>query len=259
MLNFNLLESNKESLRLQYLTAKPFPHIQVLDICDDNKLKEVYNNLPSLENKSRDLVFAKNKFEKSNYGTLHPYLEELYNDLRSERFNTFLSFISGGKDVFVDPRNYGGGLHQGRGQSKLDMHLDFNYHPENKLWYREMNILLYMNDWWKNDHGGQLELRDLRTDDETEVEVPWNSMIIQQCSNYSLHGYSLTSFPEGRNRTSIATYAYINHVRHLEKPRTTDWFVDGEESLVKKWLGRKISTILKVKHFFLKSGTSKNY
>jgi len=142
MLNFNLLESIKESLRLQYLTAKPFPHVHVLDICDNKKLKEVYHNLPSLENKSRDLVFAKNKFEKSNYGTLHPYLEDLYNDLRSERFNNFLSFISGGKDVFVDPRNYGGGLHQGRGQSKLDMHLDFNYHPENTLWYREMNILL---------------------------------------------------------------------------------------------------------------------
>ena len=42
MLNFNLLESNKESLRLQYLTAKPFPHIQLLDICDDNKLKDVF-------------------------------------------------------------------------------------------------------------------------------------------------------------------------------------------------------------------------
>lgn len=35
MLNFTLLEFNKKSLRLQYLTAKPFPHIRILDICDN--------------------------------------------------------------------------------------------------------------------------------------------------------------------------------------------------------------------------------
>ena len=259
MLKYDYLESNKEKFRLMYLAARPFPHLQLLEVCDDKKLKVVYDELPPLNNKSRDLVFAKNKFEKSNYGTLHPYLKELYEDLRSDRFNNFLSYISGGKDVFIDPRNYGGGLHQGRGQSKLDMHLDFNYHPENKLWYREMNVLLYMNEDWKPEHGGQLEIRDLRTDEETSIDVSWNSMIIQQCSNYSLHGYSLTSFPEGKNRTSIATYAYTKHVRHLENPRTTDWFVDGNESLFKKWLGRNISSILKIKHLFAKSGTSKNY
>ena len=88
-------------------------------------------------------MFAKNKFEKSNFGELGPLFLELQEDLRSNHLNNFLSYISS-KEVFVDPKNHGGGLHQGR-ESQLDMHLDYNYHPINKNWWREMNLLLYLN------------------------------------------------------------------------------------------------------------------
>lgn len=258
MINFKKLDENKEKFRLNYLTAKPFSHLLIENICDDEKLHEAYNSIPDISNKSKDLVFAKNKFEKSNYGEIHPFLKELYDDLKSEKFNQFISFISGGKEVFVDPKNYGGGLHQGRGNSKLDMHLDFNYHPENKLWYREMNILLYMNKDWKSEHKGHLDIEDLRTGETKSIPVNWNSMIIQQCAPFSLHGYALTNFPEDKYRTSVATYAYQKHIRNIEDPRTTDWFVDDDESAFKKFLGRNIKSIIKVKHFFFGSATSKN-
>ena len=259
MINFNYLENNRNEFRLAYLTASPFPHLLIKDICDEAKLNEAYNSIPNLDNKSKDLIFAKNKFEKSNYGEIHPLLKELNDDLKSEKFNEFLSFITGGKEIFVDPRNFGGGLHQGRGNSKLDMHLDFNYHPENTLWYREMNVLLYLNKGWVSDHKGHLDIEDLRTGLKKSVAVDWNSMIIQQCAPYTLHGYGLTNFPENKSRTSIATYAYQKHIVNIEKPRTTDWFVGKDESLFKKVLGRNIKSLIKVKHFFFGSATSKNY
>ena len=74
---------------------------------------------------------AYNKFEKSNYKEICPEFLELYTDLSSERFNNILTFITA-KKTFVDPKNFGGGLHQGKKNSFLDMHLDFNYHPLNK-------------------------------------------------------------------------------------------------------------------------------
>jgi hypothetical protein len=64
--------------------------------------------------------------------------------------------------TFVDPKNFGGGLHQGKKNSFLDMHLDFNYHPLNKNWYRELNLLLYLNKDWKPEYKGQLKIKDLR-------------------------------------------------------------------------------------------------
>ncbi|MGK4566568.1 hypothetical protein [Flavobacterium sp. 3HN19-14] len=75
--------------------------------------KQAYASIPELNNKSRDYAFANNKFEKSNYRELSPELLELYNDLSSERFNKILCHITA-KKVFVDPKNHGGGLHQGK-------------------------------------------------------------------------------------------------------------------------------------------------
>ncbi|HLN95642.1 MAG TPA: 2OG-Fe(II) oxygenase [Flavobacterium sp.] len=257
MIRFDFLEQNLESLRIQYLAAKPFPHLIIDDFCETDKLERAYASIPELSNKSRDYAFANNKFEKSNYKELGPELAELHADLLSERFNNILSFITA-KTVFVDPKNHGGGLHQGKKNSFLDMHLDFNYHPINKNWYRELNLLLYLNKDWKKEYGGELKIRDLRTDDEAELDVPFNRLIIQQCAPYTLHGYDMTRFPEGRYRTSIATYAYQVHQRLIEKPRTTDWFPAEDASFMKKQLAKNYNTLVQAKNKLFGSGTAKN-
>src|SRR5215208_4752752 len=133
MINLTYLEMNKEKFRMDYLLAKPFPYLIIDGFCDAVKLERMYDQIPELHNKSRDYIFANNKFEKSNYKELGPAFEELYNDLSSQRMNDFLSFIAN-EQVFVDPENHGGGLHQGKKNSFLDMHLDFNDHPLKKGW-----------------------------------------------------------------------------------------------------------------------------
>ena len=163
MINFDYLFKNKEKLKLDYYSATPFPYLLIKDVCDNDKLIEMYDSIPKLDNKSKDYIFAKNKFEKSNYQELGPLFKELQEDLKSDKMNEFLSYITN-KNTFVDPANHGGGLHQGRGNSFLDMHLDYNYHPINSLWWREMNLLLYLNKDWKKEHKGHLKLRDLSSD-----------------------------------------------------------------------------------------------
>lgn len=259
MIDFDQLEDRRDEFRLAYLTARPFPHLVVDDFCDADALGELVDAIPQLDNESRDYVFAGNKFEKSNYKELGPRFAELYEELRSDRMNAFLRHISC-RDVFVDPTNYGGGLHQGRGSSFLDMHLDFNYHPLEPLWYREFNLLLYLNRAWDPSWGGQLRIEDLRTGERTELDVPFNRMVFQQCAPHSLHGYDPTSFPEGVHRTSVATYAYSRHVRHVEKPRTTDWYPDhGTTSSRSKVLLSKVyGDVVRAKNRVLGSATAKN-
>ena len=258
MINWNYIDSNKEELRKAYLTAQPFPHLVIQNICDETKITLLRNAIPELDNKSRDYMFAGNKFEKSHYFELGPLFKDLYEDLRSEKMNNFLSFLSG-KTTFVDPDNHGGGLHQGKKNSFLDMHLDYNYHPLHKNWWREMNLLLYLNKDWTPEYGGHLKIRDLRTDETADLRVDFNTLIIQQCGDYTLHGYDPTNFPEGNYRTSIATYAFTEHVRQLAPPRTTDWFPHKEgDGTFKKWLGRNFHKVVKLKNSVLGSGTSKN-
>ncbi len=256
MINFNFLSKHKEKLRVSYLAAQPFPHLVIDNFCDTVKIHELYNNIPEINTKSRDYMFANNKFEKSNYKTLGPLFEELNSELNSKEMNDFLSYIAA-KEIFVDPKNHGGGLHQGKENSSLDMHLDFNYHPLNKMWYREMNLLLYLNKDWVETYKGHLKLEDLRTGKKEELGVPFNRMIIQQCGPHTLHGYDKTNFPHDKFRTSIATYAYTPHIRHMEEPRTTDWFPE-DASPMKKFWGRNIKHLIKIKTKIFGSGTAKN-
>jgi hypothetical protein len=256
MINFQFLEENKEKLRLDYLLAKPYPYLVIDNFCDRAQLEEMYNSIPELSNKSRDYMFANNKFEKSNYKELGPRFQEIYTEMSSQRMNDFLSFIANEK-IFVDPANHGGGLHQGKKNSFLDMHLDFNYHPMHKNWFRNMNLLLYLNKDWKPSYKGQLKLVDLRSGEEKELEVPFNRLIIQQTRAYTLHGYDMTSFPENVFRTSIATYAYTEHQHHIEKPRTTDWVVKDGKPL-KKAIASIYGPAVKIKNALFGSGTAKN-
>ena len=256
MINFQFLEDNKDKLRMDYLLGDPFPHLIIDNFCDQQKLETLYKGIPELNNKSRDYMFANNKFEKSNYRELGPEFNELYEELSSQRMNDFLTFIAHEK-VFVDPVNHGGGLHQGKKNSFLDMHLDFNYHPMHKGWYRNMNLLLYLNKDWKPEYKGQLKLVDLRTGEEKELAVPFNRMIIQQCRAYTLHGYDMTNFPPGAYRTSVATYAYTVHNNLIEKPRTTDWIVK-DASPVKKAVASVYGPAVKIKNKLFGSGTAKN-
>ena len=138
------------------------------------------------------------------------------------------------------------------------MHLDFNYHPLQDKWFRQMNLLLYLNMDWKAEFGGHLKIQDVRSGEKSNLDVPFNRLIIQECGPYTLHGYDMTSFPEGNYRTSIATYAYAKHDIFMEKPRTTDWFPNENASSSKKIIAKYYDTAVKIKNRLFGSGTAKN-
>ncbi|HEY0066056.1 MAG TPA: 2OG-Fe(II) oxygenase, partial [Flavisolibacter sp.] len=200
--------------------------------------------------------FASNKFEKSKFRDLSLLYTELYEDLVSERFGDFLRYISN-EEVFVDKAFHGGGIHQGKKGSFLDMHIDFNYHPMEQNWYRTLNLLLYLNPGWKPEYGGQLNLEDLRTGEKKSIGVPFNRMVIQLTRKYTLHGYGLTNFPDGMYRTSIASYAYTIHRHRIEKPRTTDWHV-GDDQYLKRFLAWVYDPAVKIKNKLFGSSTARH-
>lgn len=131
------------------------------------------------------------------------------------------------------------------------MHLDFSYHPFNKRWYRQINLLLYLYTKWKKDYKGHLKIEDLRSGEKKEISMPFNRLTIQECESYTLHGYEMTNFPEGNCRTSIATYAYTNHKNLVEKPKTTDWFPNEESSVFKKISARHYNKAVQIKISYL--------
>jgi hypothetical protein len=224
-------------------------------------LNDALDTLEGLEtldaNKSRDFIFAKNKFEKSEFENISEGFASLKAELVSERFQNLLSNITN-EDVFVDANFHGGGLHQGGEGSFLNMHVDFNYHPLEKDWFRNLNILIYLNRDWKTEYGGELKLRNgkLKGSRPIEVEPIFNRAVIMETRDFTFHGYDPIAFPPGAYRRSIAAYAYTKKER-TEALRTTIWYPENEE-ILKKVLGKNMPALIKIKSFFLGSGTSKN-
>jgi hypothetical protein len=254
MIDFEYIEANKETFRNNFLNAKPFCHIAIDNFCKAGKAEELYSSIPEIETQSADYVFAKNKFEKSKFWTMGGIFEELYNDLTSKRFEDWIKYVTN-EDVFVDKEFYGGGIHQGKAGSFLDMHADFNYHPLKDTWFRNLNLLLYLNKNWKKEYGGELKLEHSETGEKVEVDVPFNRFVIMHSRGYTLHGYDPIRFPEGNYRTSIAAYAFTLHETQIEDSRTTVWHVEKSNPI--KYLLSKIWVpAVKLKSKFSKSKTA---
>ncbi len=254
MINFEYIEKHKEKFREEFLNAKPFPHIGVDGFCDESKLNELYQSIPEIETPSADYVFAKNKFEKSKFWQMGGLFKELYDDLTSQRFQDWIKYVTN-EDVFIDTEFYGGGIHQGKAGSFLDMHADFNYHPLKENWFRNLNLLLYLNKDWQKSYGGELKLEHSETGVKTKVDVPFNRLVIMLCRGYTLHGYDPIHFPEGKYRTSIAAYAYTLHNHQMESARTTVWKVE-KNNPVKYLLSKIWVPAVKLKSKFTKSKTA---
>jgi hypothetical protein len=261
MIDFNKLEENIEELSKGFANAKPFEHLIIDGFCDAKLLEDVLVDIPDANddgvNKSRDFVFAKNKFEKALFDEIHPNLKKLKQEILSERFEHILFKLTGEK-VFIDPNFHGGGLHQGGQGSFLNMHVDFNYHPNNRKWFRNLNILIYLNKNWKEEYGGELKLLDGRLKDgEIHLIAPlFNRAVIMFTRDYTLHGYEPINFPEGAYRRSIAAYGYTAEASE-GIVRTTVWYPENG-GVVKKVLGRHMPKLVRFKSLLFGSGTSRN-
>lgn len=260
MINLDRLENELEKLRDEWSNSDPFAHVVIDNFADAEKLSNLVKTMPDpVEtgiNKSRDYVFARNKFEKSSFKDISSDFSELYEDLTSERFRLFLQNLSGDA-VFVDPAFHGGGIHQGGDGSFLDMHVDFNYHPENSKWFRNLNILIYLNEGWIKEYGGELKLQHSETGKSAEIAPLFNRCVIMTTRSFTLHGYDRIRFPSGTYRRSIAAYAYHLEEVQTESARSTRWH-PGSGGVLKKMLGQAWPSLVRVKNAIIGSSTSRN-
>ncbi len=260
MIRFEAIEEKLEELRARFRSASPFPHVAIDDFADGEKLRRLLEAMPDPGDgrirRSRDYIFARNKFEKSAFRDLSVEFAELYEDLVSGRFEALLRAISG-EDVFVDRSFFGGGIHQGGVGSFLDLHADFNYHPLQGNWFRNLNVLLFLNQDWRPEHGGHLKLQHAETGARGELAPLYNRCVIMLTRGHTLHGYDPIDFPPGRYRRSIASYAYSLEPAPREARRSTRWSPE-RGSFAKRWIGYHWPTLVRWKNALLGSGTAGN-
>jgi len=198
------------SLSGQYRSAQPFPHIVLDDFIDAEVLKAVLAEFPSSTDKEffdRDQERFKFQFRPGQIQS--GLIRNLFAELNGQAFLGFLEQMTGISGLIPDPHYDGGGLHETKRGGHLGVHADFNIHDQLKL-ERRLNLLVYLNEDWEEDYGGQLELWD-REMKQCVVRVPplFGRAVIFNTDLDSFHGHpDPLNCPPERSRRSIATYYY---------------------------------------------------
>ena len=257
-IDYENLDAMLPTARLEFAQAQPYPHLVIDGFLRPDSFMAVLAALPAPQEnkKSSDYLFAHNKFENPIFDTTAAVLAELRQELVGERFVSFLREVYG-KQLFVDDAFVGGGLHQGAAGSYLDMHADFSRHPVHRDWVRELNILLYLNDGFEESWGGHLEMHNSETDGKGRVGPSGNRMVIMLTKEHTLHGYKTISFPPGRMRTSIASYAYTEDADFAATPERSTLWRPENASLIKRVLAYAAPTLVSLKRSLFGSSTAK--
>jgi Rps23 Pro-64 3,4-dihydroxylase Tpa1-like proline 4-hydroxylase len=151
--------------------------------------------------------------------------QEFFHEINSPKFLRYLEKVTGISPIYADPDLEGGGLHQIYPGGYLNVHTDFNFHPRNKAWQRRLNILLYLNEGWKQEWNGDLEIYD---EDVTHVinsiEPVLNRVAVFETSEISFHGHPRPlACPDGVTRKSLAAYFYTDWPDGLEHRDKTNY------------------------------------
>lgn len=211
-----------------YREAEPFPHVVLDDFLPQDTFRAVHDALPSLDDPTEwgnlestlpdGRPAQRLKYHLQNVLLMKPPVRELIFEMNSGPFTLFLQQLTGVKPLISDPHLQGGGVHLVKPGGSLRVHADFNKHPAYKF-ARRLNLLLYMNEDWREEYGGHLELwsKDMARC-VVRVAPIANRCVIFNTSEDSWHGHPhpLTC-PEGRLRQSIALYYYTP-----ELPASTD-------------------------------------
>ncbi len=244
VLDLDALARQLPELRTRYATAPPFPHVALDGFLRPDVAHAAVLEVPPVDREHWvNYVHAnERKFANTDPSTWGPTLRAVWEEMTSPRFLRFLGELTGIEGLVADPSLEGAGLHQTRSGGFLNIHADFTVHPHRRHWHRRVNLLVYLNEDWLPEYGGDLELwsRDMRT--RVEVVAPLaNRAVVFTTGADTWHGHpDPLRCPPGRARQSLAIYYYT--VEDAPVARSTEYRArpgDGAKSVV-IWLDKEL-------------------
>ncbi|TNF36794.1 MAG: 2OG-Fe(II) oxygenase [Gammaproteobacteria bacterium] len=218
MINYTKLQTIFSNSIQDYHQATPFPHIAIDEFISKESVREILENFPVVkENSSSHQDYGRHSGKPTQIKKrwvamelkVKPVIRKLYAELRSADFISLLETLTGISPLLPDPHMLGGGIHETLPGGYLKVHADFNVHPNFYL-YRRLNLLIYLNQDWQAEWGGNLELWDnTGTHQVKSISPIAGRAVIFSTSSHSFHGHPHPlGCPAGNSRKSIALYYF---------------------------------------------------
>jgi hypothetical protein len=217
-----------------YRAAQPFPHIVLDGLWDEEVLDRIEAEFPSSDRSDWLTWDTENELKQTSKGIsgLEPFSTLVFELMNSSAFIDAVKAITGIGDLLPDPTFFGAGLHESGPGGRLDVHSDYQKHPELPL-ARRVNVLVYLNRDWRPEWKGDLELWDPDTR-TCAVSTPplFNRTIIFNTTERALHGFPAPlACPPGRYRRLMSVYYWSAEAAILDKAASLQWMKTGKRRL----------------------------
>ena len=220
----------------QYRRANPFPHVVIDGVLRPDAFARASAEFPGMRDEfwKGYLHVNETKYSNTEPDTWGETLTAVAKEFCSPEFVVYLEELTGIADLMPDWTMDGGGLHQTKTGGHLNIHADFSTHHTHENWARRVNILLYLNEEWRPEWGGKLELWDPdMTACQARVAPAGNRMLVFTTSLDSFHGHpDPLTCPDDVARRSMALYYFTQEENAVR--RSTNYQARPEESRLKK-------------------------
>ena len=239
---FTLSPARLEAARASFALARPFQHVVLDDLFPSWALESVdaefkdhsphdcrvlgrsrgwHCTMQQHKNDTRIAGWLKLGTQwEINMGNVS---RSLMHAFKSNEFRSHVESITQIPQLLGDAANNGAGLHQIFRDGSLQVHADNNHMYSDAE--RIVNLFLYLNDKWKSEWRGELELWDRNLSScETRISPMRNRLVLFRSSDFSFHGHPAPlNCPHNRSRRSLAVYYYTrtkrpaNEVNHTAR------------------------------------------
>lgn len=210
-----------ESLAGEYCFADPYPHIVIDNFLPKNFIDNLLINFPS-ESLDGDVMhegfYAGHHKRQIFPNDCNEFSRRAFDFFNSAPFLQFLEGLTNIKGIISDPYYAGGGFHETSRGGKLGIHADFRVNEKLHL-SRRLNVLVYLNERWQPEYGGELEIWDRGMKSKVRSISPiLNRCVVFSTDADSYHGHpDPLNTPDGVKRRSLALYYYTASTRIYEE------------------------------------------
>jgi hypothetical protein len=209
-INFESLEERAQVIKTEFERRRPFRYVAIDEFCVDTVAVELARNFPKPDGNWIDASGLNTRRKLTSppvrEGTL---ADQFFSEASSKRFLAWLKTVTAIEGLLVDETYFGAGFHQTRDGGYLNIHVDFNRLPNGLD--RRLNLLVYMNEVWMPDWGGEIELWDVDEKRCVFSSLPkLNRALIFETNEISFHGQPnpvCTGGAAARNSFSIYYYS----------------------------------------------------
>lgn len=205
-IDIDRLRRDEAAITQRFQSGQPFKYVLIDDFLRPDIARAIYDEFPHIDQSWIDSngLHTRGKWAKRVFSGM---AADFYREVNSPEFVGVLERITGIRNILEDRGLEGAGYHQVINGGFLNVHVDFNKHQGLD---RRLNLIVYLNPYWREKYGGYLELWDMQRQARIENIAPsMNRCVIFETNEVSYHGHPVPLSVDGeRTRRSLSVYYY---------------------------------------------------